>query len=54
MFWERVRSAAEQNPEATPIKGQWFTTTHWSVVLGAADSSSPGAPETFFCPVAQN
>ena len=28
-----------------PQKAQWFTTTHWSVVLSAADGSAPGAQE---------
>src|SRR5881296_1755505 len=26
-------------------QGQWFTTTHWSVVLAAGDSASPQAVE---------
>lgn len=25
--------------------GKWFATTHWTVVLGAADSAAPGAQE---------
>ena len=37
--------SAEYDPEAPRAKGQWFPTTHWSVVLSAADSSSPGAQE---------
>jgi len=32
--------------ESTPVPAaHWFTTTHWSVVLAAADSSAPGAQE---------
>src|SRR5436309_5057587 len=30
----------EQNTETTPPKAQWFTTTHWSVVLMAGQSAS--------------
>jgi RNA polymerase sigma-70 factor (ECF subfamily) len=32
-----------QNPAAEPVKAQWFTTTHWSVVLTAGRAGSPEA-----------
>src|SRR6266516_3625260 len=36
---------ADSNQGLSSGKGQWFTTTHWSVVLKAADGSAPGAQE---------
>ncbi len=33
----------DQIPETTPAKAQWFTTTHWSVVLAAGGTTSPVA-----------
>jgi RNA polymerase sigma-70 factor (ECF subfamily) len=36
-------SFPEQEPKPQP--GQWFATTHWSVVLAAGHDSSPGAQE---------
>jgi len=37
---------AASNPNQTPPRAaQWFTTTHWSVVLTAGDDSSPKAQE---------
>jgi RNA polymerase sigma-70 factor (ECF subfamily) len=35
--------SSEQEPKPQP--GQWFATTHWSVVLAAGHDSSPGAQE---------
>ena len=34
---------SEQEPKPQP--GQWFATTHWSVVLAAGHDSSPGAQD---------
>jgi RNA polymerase sigma-70 factor (ECF subfamily) len=36
---------ALSNQEHKPQPGQWFATTHWSVVLAAGHDSSPGAQE---------
>ena len=36
---------SDSKNDATPAKGQWFATTHWSVVLAARRSASPGAAE---------
>jgi|ERR1043166_8928787 RNA polymerase sigma-70 factor (ECF subfamily) len=38
-------SLSDSNHDSTPAKGQWFTTTHWSVVLAAGDSASPQSAE---------
>src|SRR5262249_7175438 len=37
--------SAEDNPHGSPKAGQWFATTHWSVILSAADLASPQAAE---------
>src|SRR5437773_12259138 len=38
--------AKDRQREASPAPGtHWFATTHWSVVLSAADISAPGAAE---------
>jgi RNA polymerase sigma factor (sigma-70 family) len=34
-----------EEPSTAPTTNQWFTTTHWSVVLAAGHSSAPGAQE---------
>jgi len=34
---------AEENEKPALEKGQWFATTHWSVVLAAGESASPEA-----------
>jgi RNA polymerase sigma-70 factor (ECF subfamily) len=51
-------SLFESNHQSATSKGQWFTTTHWSVVLAAGHDSSPGAHEaleklcrTYWCPL---
>jgi RNA polymerase sigma-70 factor (ECF subfamily) len=36
-------SFAEQNQDAPSSGGDWFTTTHWSVVLAAGQGESPAA-----------
>jgi RNA polymerase sigma-70 factor (ECF subfamily) len=33
----------EQNAATPPLKAEWFTATHWSVVLAAGQSNSPQA-----------
>src|SRR5437016_5736470 len=38
-------SGSEPDRAAGLPPRQWFTTTHWSVVLNAADSSAPGAQD---------
>jgi RNA polymerase sigma factor (sigma-70 family) len=35
----------ESNDNAAPLRAQWFATTHWSVVLSAADQASPKAAD---------
>jgi RNA polymerase sigma-70 factor (ECF subfamily) len=39
-------SGSKSNQEADVAGARWFTTTHWSVVLGATDASAPGAEES--------
>jgi RNA polymerase sigma-70 factor (ECF subfamily) len=34
-----------QNETPGPSAKQWFATTHWSLILGAADTAAPGAQE---------
>ena len=36
-------SDTKANEGSSAARGQWFATTHWSVVLTAKDSDSPGA-----------
>ena len=36
-------SPSDANQDSAPAKAQWFTTTHWTVVLNAADSKAPSA-----------
>ena len=36
---------SNSNQSSSSAKAQWFTTTHWSVVLSAGHNSSPGAQE---------
>jgi RNA polymerase sigma factor (sigma-70 family) len=38
-------AALGSTPNSAPTTGQWFATTHWSVVLTARDSESPHAAE---------
>ncbi len=38
-------SASEPDRAAGSPPNQWFTTTHWSVVLTASDTSAPGAQD---------
>src|ERR1035437_3457019 len=38
-------SSAKETEVTTSAQGNWFTTTHWSLVLNARDSSSPLAAE---------
>ena len=38
-------SLHDSNRDSTAAKPQWFATTHWSVVLSAADSNAPGAQQ---------
>lgn len=38
-------SLSDSTQDATPAKGQWFATTHWSMVLAAGADSSPNARE---------
>jgi RNA polymerase sigma-70 factor (ECF subfamily) len=42
---EMVMAMPAQNESAGLPSKQWFATTHWSVVLGAADTSAPGSQE---------
>jgi RNA polymerase sigma-70 factor (ECF subfamily) len=42
---KRSMSPSLPNEVAGVPARQWFATTHWSVVLNAADSSAPGAQE---------
>jgi RNA polymerase sigma-70 factor (ECF subfamily) len=37
--------SADQQSSAAPVKSEWFTATHWSVVLTAGQTSAPGAAE---------
>ena len=37
--------AEDENTAPEPVKAQWFTTTHWSVVLTAGRAGSPEADE---------
>ena len=39
-----MATPAQSDTPGLPSK-QWFATTHWSVVLGAADTSAPGSQE---------
>jgi len=39
-------SLPDANQESAPAKAHWFATTHWSVVLSAADSGSAKAAES--------
>jgi RNA polymerase sigma-70 factor (ECF subfamily) len=34
-------SSARDTEVSTSAQGNWFTTTHWSLVLSAQDTSSP-------------
>jgi len=36
---------SDLNSGELPASGKWFATTHWTVVIGAADSTAPGAQE---------
>src|SRR5438874_3181457 len=38
-------SAPSSNQDSAPEKAQWFSTTHWSVVLAAGDRASHQAAE---------
>jgi hypothetical protein len=42
---EHQSGSADQGQGPPTPKKQWFTTTHWSVVLNAAHDSAPGAKE---------
>src|SRR5437660_12389122 len=37
--------ASDQQSTAGPAKAEWFTATHWSVVLAAGQAASPQAEE---------
>src|SRR5262249_55068105 len=38
-------ASPDDNLDSASAKGHWFATTHWSVVLRAADSTAPDAHE---------
>src|SRR3974390_3351918 len=40
---ERAMSGSTLELGSSLVAQKWFATTHWSVVLGAADASAPGA-----------
>ena len=45
MAFEHQGRPTDEQEAPAPTRAQWFITTHWSVVLNAADSSAPGAEE---------
>lgn len=45
MAFERQGRPTHEQEEPASTRAQWFSTTHWSVVLSAADGTAPGAHE---------